>query len=74
MRLPGHIPLKFIPRNSGMKSRIPYHVTVSIKPFRATFVIENKKLYLWFLWFLHIDMTRVIEILTRVRQKLTYST
>ena len=34
----------------------------------------NKKTYLHFVSFLHIDMTQVVEILPQVRQELIYST
>ena len=45
-----------------------------INPLRANIFRVNKNIYLHFMPFLHIDMTRVIEILPQVRQGPTYST
>ena len=41
---------------------------------RAKFFSKNINMYLQFLSFLHTDMMQVVEILSRVRQGLTYST
>ena len=45
-----------------------------INPIHAKFLRGNKNIYLHFMSFLHIYMRQVIEILSPVRQKLTYST
>ena len=45
-----------------------------INPLRAKFLIENMKMCLQFMSFLHTDMTHVDETLLHVRQELTYFT
>ena len=40
---------------------------------RAEFFRGNKNIYLYFMSFLNIDMTQVVEIILDVRQECTYS-
>ena len=45
------------------------------QPFRCwIFHTKTQNMYIWFISFLGIDMTQVVEILPHVRQELTYST
>ena len=46
----------------------------SRNPLCAKVFRENINIYSHFMWFLHIDMTQVVEILPQVRQRPTYST
>ena len=52
---------------------IPHNIG-NWNPLHATVFSGNKNIYLHFTSFLHIDMTKVFEILPRVRQELNYST
>ena len=45
-----------------------------INPLRVKFFIGTIKMYLQFASFPHTDITQVDEILSDVRQELTYST
>ena len=45
-----------------------------INPLHAKFFRGNINIYLYFVSFLHIDTTRVVEILPAIRQESTYST
>ena len=47
---------------------------LSFNPLRAKFFRENINIYLHFVSYLHIDMTRVAEILPRIGQGLAHST
>ena len=44
------------------------HKYVFINRLHASFVGENKNVYLHFMSFLHIDMTQVVEFHTQMRQ------
>ena len=48
--------------------------TLSAKPLHAKIFRMNKNIYLHFMSFLHINMTKVVEILPQVRQGPTNST
>ena len=43
-------------------------------PLRAKFFRGNINIYLYFVSFLHIDATQVVEIVPQMRQEPTYST
>ena len=47
---------------------------LGLNPLCPEFFIRNRKMYLQFITFLHTDITQVVEILSHVRQELTYST
>ena len=44
------------------------------KPLRTKFARGNVKMYLQFISFLHTDMTKVVDILSHIRQEFTYPT
>ena len=46
---------------------------IYLNPSRAKFFRGNKNIYEHFMSFLHIDMTRAVEIVPRVIQELAYS-
>ena len=56
--------------NIHMKTKIDLH----FNPLHAKFFRGNINMYLHFVSFLHIDTTRVVEILPQIRQEPTYST
>ena len=45
----------------------------SLNPLRAKFFRGNINIYLYFVSFLHIDGTQVVEIFPQIRQESTYS-
>ena len=59
----------FNPLRSGDK-----YDFIAINPLRAKFFRASINIYLYFVSFLHIDMTQVVEILPQIRQETTYST
>ena len=50
-----------------------YGAHLFLNPSRAKFLRGNKNMYFYFMSFLHIGMTQVIQILPQVKQELTYS-
>ena len=48
--------------------------TVCLNPLHTKLLRGNKNIYLHFMPFLHIDMTKVVEILPQGKQGPTYST
>ena len=58
--------------NYTLKFKATSHQEVN--PLHAKFFKGNKKIYLHFMSFFHIDMAQVVEILPQVWQELTYST
>ena len=55
-------------RRQCIKNHVIFH------PLRTKFFSGNKNISLNFMSFLHIHMSQVVEILSNVRQELTYST
>ena len=51
-----------------------WYLCITINPLRAKFFRGNINIYLYFVSFLHIDTTQVVEILPQIRQEPTYST
>ena len=49
-------------------------LSVILNHLRANFFTRNKNIYLHFMLFFHIDMTRLVEIFPQVGQELAYST
>ena len=50
------------------------HVLIWFNPLRAKFFRENINIYLHFVSYLHIDTTKVVEILPQLRQEPAYAT
>ena len=66
------IDIQIITLIKHVESFLPEHMTIqfwyeNLDPLHAKFFRGNKNIYLFFMSFLHIDMTQVVEILPQVR-------